>query len=92
MKSSKRISDHTSSERDSRTCYPPFGRLKKAIVASTAAPAKEIGEEGGNKEQELVDGVLALEGVGRELRTWGIESGVEVVRAIRKFGGSDCGG
>jgi len=60
--------------------------LKKAIVTNAAALAKEIGEEeeGSDKEQELIDGVLALEGVGKELRIWGVESGVEAVRAIRK--------
>ncbi|PWW76161.1 hypothetical protein C7212DRAFT_363414 [Tuber magnatum] len=59
--------------------------LKKAIIANAAALAKEIGEEeGSDKEQELVDGVLALEGVGKELRKWGIESGVEAVRAVRR--------
>ena len=31
--------------------------------------------------------MLALESVGRELRMWEIESRVEAVRAIRKFGG-----
>ncbi|PUU75794.1 hypothetical protein B9Z19DRAFT_1089585 [Tuber borchii] len=39
--------------------------LKKATVASAAALAKEIRKEGGGKEHERVDGVLALEGVGR---------------------------
>ncbi|CUS10720.1 unnamed protein product [Tuber aestivum] len=62
-----------------------LGALKQAVIANAAALAKEIGEEeDSDKEQELVDGVLALEGVGKELRTWGIESRVEAVRAVRK--------
>ncbi|CAZ79814.1 unnamed protein product [Tuber melanosporum] len=59
--------------------------LKKAIVVNAATLAKEVGEEeGSDREQELVDGVLALEGVGKKLRLWGIEGGVEAVRAVRK--------
>ena len=67
--------------------------LKKAIVANAETLAKGIGEEeGGDKEHELVDGVLVLEGVGRELGTWGFESGVEAVRAIRKSLAADIVG
>ncbi|RPA91322.1 hypothetical protein L873DRAFT_1794936 [Choiromyces venosus 120613-1] len=61
--------------------------LKKTVMTNAATLAKEIEEEeesASDAEQELIDGVLALQGVGRELRDWGVEGGVVAVRGVRK--------
>lgn len=58
--------------------------LKQKTIAATSLLAKEISEEEGTEsEQDLIDGVLGLDDVGKELREWGVETVIEGVRNVR---------
>jgi N-terminal acetyltransferase B complex non-catalytic subunit len=58
-------------------------RQETAAVASLLATEIDS-EEGTDREQDLIDGVLGLDGVGKELRDWGVETVIEDVRGLRK--------